>query len=293
MGVIIADDGPGRERGHTPGGAQMEGYRPSTYGEGFADVYDDWYGDVSDVAATVERVAALAGAGPVLELGAGSGRLAVPLAARGLPVWALDASPAMLERLRAKPGGDLVRTVVGDMAEVDLGAGAPRFTVVLCAFNTLFNLTDSDAQRRCLARTAALLAPGGRLVVEAFVPPPDGEDGGPDAAVVAAVEPRHIGLDEVVLTVSRLDPATRTVTGQHVQIRESGIRLRPWVLHYTSPAELDALATEAGLRLASRHAGWRDERFTPSSDVHVSTYVAAGHEPPSEPTPCGGGDGVR
>ncbi len=267
----------------------MDGYRPSTYGEGFADVYDDWYGDVSDATATVDRVAALAGAGPVLELGAGSGRLAVPLAARGLEVWALDASPAMVGRLRAKPGGDRVRTVIGDMAAADLGPDAPRFAVVLCAFNTLFNLTDTDAQRRCLARTAALLAPGGRLVVEAFVPPPGGED---DAAA-AAVEPRHIGLDEVVLTVSRLDPATRTVTGQHVQIRESGIRLRPWVLHYASPAELDALAAEAGLRLATRHAGWRDERFTPSSDVHISTYVAAGHEPASEPTPCGGGDGVR
>src|SRR5262245_86190 len=156
----------------------MEGYRPSTYGERFADVYDDWYGDVSDVAATVDRVAALAGSGPVLELGAGSGRLAVPLADRGLDVWALDASPAMLDRLRAKPGGDRVRTVVGDMAEADLGPGAPRFALVLCAFNTLFNLTDGDAQRRCLARTADLLAPGGQLVVEAFVPPPGPEDGG-------------------------------------------------------------------------------------------------------------------
>jgi SAM-dependent methyltransferase len=272
-----------------PGGAQMEGYGPSTYGEGFADVYDEWYGDVSDVAATVERVAALAGGRPVLELGAGSGRLAVALAARGLDVWALDASPAMVERLRAKPGGDRVHAVIGDMAETDLGPGAPRFGVVLCAFNTLFNLTDRDAQRRCLARVAALLAPGGQLVVEAFVPQPGGED----EAAVAAVEPRHIGLDEVVLTVSRLDPATRTVTGQHVQIRESGIRLRPWVLHYASPAELDALAADAGLALSSRHSGWRDEQFTPSSDVHVSTYVAAGHEPPSEPAPCGGGDGVR
>jgi hypothetical protein len=115
---------------------------------------------------------------------------------------------------------------------------------------------------------AGLLAPGGRLVVEAFVPPPGGER---DAAV-SAVEPRHIGLDEVVLTVSRLDPATRTITGQHVQITEGGVRLRPWVLHYADPGELDSLAAEAGLALVERHAGWRDEPFTESSGTHVSLY---------------------
>lgn len=255
----------------------MEGYRPSTYGDRFADVYDDWYHDVSDVPATVARVAALAGdpPGPVLELGAGSGRLALPLAARGLEVWALDASAAMLDRLAAKPGGDRVRAVVGDMAVLDVGAGPPGgFAVVLCAFNTLFNLTDEDAQRRCLARVAEVLAPGGRLVVEAFVPPPGGEG---DAAL-GAVEPRHIGLDEVVLTVSRLDPARRTVTGQHVQITEAGVRLRPWVLHYLAPAELDALAAGAGLTLVARHAGWRQEPFSASSEAHVSVYAGAGPE---------------
>lgn len=258
----------------------MEGYGPSTYGDRFADVYDDWYHDVSDVDATVARIAALAEprGGRVLELGAGSGRLAIPLAERGLDVWAVDASAAMIERLRAKPGGDRVHAVVDDMSELGApelsrpgaggAAGEGGFAVVLCAFNTLFNLTDTGAQRRCLARVADLLAPGGRLVVEAFVPPPGGER---DAAV-GAVEPRHIGLDEVVLTVSRLDPATRTITGQHVQITEGGVRLRPWVLHYAAPGELDAMAAETGLTLVARHAGWRDEPFTASSATHVSLY---------------------
>ena len=252
----------------------MEGYGPGTYGDRLADVYDGWYSDVTDAAATVERVAALAGdpPGPVLELGAGSGRLALPLAGRGLEVWALDASAAMIERLRAKPGGAAVHAVVGDMAALDLGAGAPdAFAVVLCAYNTLFNLTDSDAQRRCLARVADVLAPEGRLVVEAFVPPPGGEE----EAAVSAVEPRHIGLDEVVLTVSRIDPGTRTVTGQHVQIREDGIRLRPFVLHYAGPEEIDALAAEAGLVVVERHAGWRGQPYSLSSDVHVSSYARA------------------
>jgi SAM-dependent methyltransferase len=263
----------------------VDGYGPSTYGDRFADVYDDWYQGVSDVEATVARVAALAGpGGRVLELGAGSGRLAVPLAARGLEVWAVDASEAMLDRLRARSGGDRVHAVVDDMAALaapplttppltGAGTGASPdagFAVVLCAFNTLFNLTDTDAQRRCLRRVRELLAPGGVLVVEAFVPPP-GDEGG---AAVGAVEPRHIGLDEVVLTVSRLDPATHTITGQHVQITEAGVRLRPWVLHFATPPELDALAAEAGLALVERHAGWHGEAFDDAADVHVSTYAA-------------------
>ena len=249
----------------------MQGYGPETYGDRFADVYDDWYGEVSDAGATVARVAGLvdrAGGGAVLELGAGSGRLALPLAEAGLDVWAVDASAAMIERLRAKPGAERVHAVVGDMAALDLD-GAPAFAVVLCAFNTFFNLADTEAQRRCLANVAARLAPAGCLVLEAFVPPPGDEE----AAAIGAVEPRHIGLDEVVLTVSRLDPAARTVTGQHVSLRETGIRLRPWVLHYAGPEQLDALAAEAGLALVDRAAGWAGEPFTAESGAHVSTYA--------------------
>ncbi|HZA79260.1 MAG TPA: class I SAM-dependent methyltransferase [Acidimicrobiales bacterium] len=246
----------------------MDGYGPSTYGERFADVYDHWYADVSDAAATVERVAALVSeaGGPVLELGGGSGRLAVPLAERGIATWAVDASLAMVRRLGEKPGGHRVHALVGDMAALPLSTGA-RFGVVLCAFNTFFNLTTIEAQRRCLAGVAERLAPdGGRFLVEAFVPPA----GGP---AVGSVEPRHIGLDELVLTVSRLDPASHSITGQHVQITEAGIRLRPWMLRYLSPEELDGLAAEAGLRLVERHAGWRAEPFSADSPAHVSTYA--------------------
>jgi SAM-dependent methyltransferase len=249
----------------------MDGYGPSTYGERFADVYDDWYGDVSDAEATVERVAALAatsGTHRVLELGGGSGRLALPLVAAGIPTWTVDASLAMLRKLRGKPGSEAIHVVVGDMAALPLSPRA-RFGVVLCAFNTLFNLTTVEAQRRCLADAAARLVPGGRLVIESFVASAD-EEG--DAGV-GAVEPRHIGLDEVVLTVSRLDPTNHTITGQHVQITEAGIRLRPWMLRYLSPEELDALAAEAGLRLVDRHGGWRAEPFTAESAMHVSTYA--------------------
>jgi SAM-dependent methyltransferase len=216
----------------------------------------------------------------VLELGVGSGRLALPLVARGIEVHGVDASAAMLERLRAKPGGDAVRTTLGDMAAVPVD-DAPPFAVVLVAFNTFFNLADERAQAGCLARVAELLAPDGVLLVEAFVPG-DALDG-PGASAERSVTPRRITADEVVLSVSHVDPAAQTITGQHVHLSEGGIRLRPWHLRYLSPPQLDALAAAAGLELAGRRAGWRDEAFTERSDVHVSTYRRS--NVPSVPSP--------
>ncbi|MGV3759025.1 MAG: class I SAM-dependent DNA methyltransferase [Actinomycetota bacterium] len=250
----------------------MEGYDASTYGERFADVYDDWYDGVTDAEACAERVAAIAaevGGGPVLELGVGSGRLALPLVARGLEVHGLDASAAMLERLRAKPGGDSIVTTLGDMAAIPL-VDPPPFAVVLVAFNTLFNVPSEEGQRRCLARVAALLAPNGRLVVEAFVPRDD-----LPASAERSITPRHLTADEVVLTVSQHDPVAQTITGQHVHLTEAGTRLRPWHLRYLTPAQLDALAADAGLALVDRAGGWRGEPFGPDSEVHVSTYRIA------------------
>jgi SAM-dependent methyltransferase len=244
----------------------VDGYEAHTYGDRFADVYDDWYAEVTDVAACTQRVAELAGSGPVLELGVGSGRLALPLAARGLEVHGIDASRAMLDRLRAKPAGDRIRLTCGDMADLEL-TDSPPFAVVLAAFNTLFNLPTADAQRRCMERVASLLAPGGLFVVEAFVPaePPAR---GPASAIV----PRHLGVDEVVLAASQHDEAAQTITGQHIHITEAGIRLRPWHLRYAPPDELDAMAAAAGLALVSRHADWQGTAFGPDASVHVSAY---------------------
>ena len=247
----------------------MDGYDARTYGDRFADVYDDWYGDVTDTAACTATVVALAqaaGGGPVLELGVGSGRLALPLVQQGLEVHGIDASAAMVEQLRAKPGGDRVQVTVGDMADLDL-AESPAFAVVLVAFNTFFNLSTEDAQRRCLCRVRDVLAPDGVFVLEAFVPDAVGGSG-----IDGALTPRHISADEVVLSVSQRDRAAQTITGQHVHVTEAGIRLRPWHLRYATPEQLDGLAAEAGLDLAWRAAGWSDEPFTDDSGVHVSAY---------------------
>lgn len=247
----------------------MEGYDASTYGDRFADVYDDWYADVTDVGACTDRLAHLvgeAGGGPVLELGIGSGRLALPLAARGLDVHGIDASAAMLDRLRAKPGADALRLTEGDMADLDL-PDAPAFALVFAAFNTFFNLGTVADQNQCLRQVAARLAPDGLFVLEAFVPVDAG-----DPSTRGAVTPRRITADEVVLTASLHDADDQTITGQHIHLTTGGIQLRPWHLRYASPAQLDTMAEAAGLALAWRHGGWDESPFGPDSGVHVSAY---------------------
>jgi SAM-dependent methyltransferase len=171
----------------------------------------------------------------------------------------------MLERLAAKPGGDRVEAVLGDMAAPPLGDR--RFAVVLVAYNTLFNLVDPADQARCLADAARRLEPGGCLLVEAFVPEP--------GRVVASVAPRTIAADRVVLSVSRSDPERQEAQGQYVEITEAGTRLRPWHIRWSSPAQLDAAAAEAGLVLADRWSDWERAPFDDDSPVHVSRYVPA------------------
>lgn len=246
----------------------MQGYGPDSYGDGFADVYDDWYGDLPGRDDTVRTVLELANGGAVLELGCGTGRLAIPLADAGATVHGLDASTSMLDRLRSKPGGDAVTVHVGDMAEVDVGDAGP-FAVVFVAFNTLFNLPSAAAQRQCFARVARRLGPGGRFAVECFVP------GDPPPTVRDAVEVHTLTSDRVVLRISRQDPDAHTLTGQHVEFTEAGgIRLRPWHLRYGSPADLDDHAAAAGLILEARWADWTRRPFDDDAPSHVSVYRA-------------------
>ncbi len=242
----------------------MEGYGRSTYGDRFADVYDRWYGNERAPAGMVALVAALAGpGGRVLELGVGTGRLAVPLAERDLRVTGVDASSAMLERLRARDRQHLVDAVEGDMVD-DLPPGP--FDCVFVAYNTLFNLESSARQAACFAAVAARLAAGGRFVVDAFVP----EDPPRSGTVVAL---RSMTADEVVLSVSDHDPAAQRAVGHLVQLVDGQpVRLRPWAVRYAPPAELDAFAADAGLTLVER---WADETrltFDPTSPRHVSVY---------------------
>jgi SAM-dependent methyltransferase len=254
--------------------APVDGYTASTYGDRFADVYDDWYSDITDADATAELVGGLAEqvADPsqrvVLELGVGTGRLALPMQARGLRVIGVDASDSMLDQLRAKPGGDGIELHAADLGAMDALDLGP-VGVALLAFNTLFNLTTEAAQLACLTRCGSWLADDGSVVVEAFVPADD------LAATGRRLEPTRITADEVVLTVSEVLADGHSVHGQHIHVRESGIRLRPWQLRVLTPTELDALCERAGLALTARWGGWHHEPFGPDTDRHVSIYRAA------------------
>lgn len=243
------------------------------YGESFADVYDEWYGADFDTDGAVECLAALAGAGAALELGVGTGRLALPLAATGRVVVGVDASPQMLDRLAANAGSVGVATVLTDMADVGeavpaagLEIPADGYTLAYCAANTFLNLHSEAAQRQCLVGAAALLASDGVLVIEAYVP------ASPDQTPRTSLDVARVTTDAVVLTCTEHDAATQVVTGQHIEIRDGSVRLRPWQIRYLTPEQLDDLAAEAGLVLHQRWADWRGTPFDDESDSHVSTY---------------------
>jgi SAM-dependent methyltransferase len=240
----------------------MTDYRPWTYGDSFADVYDDWYADVSDIRSTVDCIAQLAGSRPVLELGVGTGRLARPLAAAGIDVWGVDASPAMLARLN----GARVRAVVGDMAHLPFGPHR-RFGVAFAAYNTFLNLTTEADQATCLRDVTAMIHPGGVVAIEAFVPAGDVPDG------IGPVSTQTVTLDRVVLAVADHDGAAQVITGQHIELRDGEpARLRPWRLRYLHPDQLDDLATAAGLRREYRWADWSGTPFRDDSEAHVTIY---------------------
>ena len=244
----------------------MRGYDQQSYGDGFADVYDEWYADVTDVGATVRRMTALAGpGGRVLELGVGTGRLAVPMTAAGLRVIGVDSSRPMLDRLAERDAAGTVTVIHGDMVD-DLPAGP--FDAALVAYNTIFNILDEGGQQRCFDAVAARLGTGAAFVVEAFVP-----DADRPPTSTSDVSVRSLAADHVVLSVSVDDPAHQRAEGQFVQFTESGgVRLRPWSIRWSTPEQLDAMAARAGLVLRDRTTDMAGRPFTPDSEQHVSVY---------------------
>ncbi|MGH7704723.1 MAG: class I SAM-dependent DNA methyltransferase [Candidatus Dormibacteria bacterium] len=242
----------------------LDRYAPSTYGDRIADVYDEWYGPRMDPSLTVEFLADLAGGGRVLELGIGTGRVALPLAERGLDVSGIDASVRMVEKLRAKPGGDRVSVAIGDFSEVPADG---RFTLVYIAFTTFFALTRQEDQVRCMGRVADVLEPGGHFVLEAFVPDVARFSGGQSTTTLEA------GVDFVHLDAVRHDSVTQTIEGNQIMLREGSTSLYPVRLRYCWPAELDLMGQLAGLVLQSRFAWYDHSVFDARSTRHVSVYT--------------------
>lgn len=245
----------------------MSTYQPETYGQRIAGVYDDWY-DVVDPA-TVPVLAELARAGPggrggrVLELGIGTGRVAIPLQQAGVAVEGIDASEAMVARMREKPGGDQIPVVIGDLAEFAIEG---EFALIYVVFTTFFCLLTQEDQVRCFRNVAQHLSPQGSFVIEAFVPDPA------RLSARQGVRASNIGEDAVRLETAQIDLATQVITSQTVLLTAEGARLFPVKIRYAWPAELDLMAQLAGLELRHRWANWRKDEFTASSTGHVSVY---------------------
>jgi SAM-dependent methyltransferase len=238
-------------------------YDESTYGERIADIYDELYLSRGDTDAAVEFLAPLAKGRRALELGIGTGRIALPLATRGIRMAGIDASPAMVEKLRGKSGGAEIPIEFGNFAELRV---AGRFTLVYVVFNTFFALLTQEDQLRCFARVAKRLAPDGVFVIEAFVPNLRLFDRGQSTSIISTSDER------TVIDVSQLDIAAQRIRAQHLVIGDEGIRRFPVELRFAFPAEIDLMARLAGMRLRERWAGWDRRPFTSESGLHVSVY---------------------
>ncbi len=243
----------------------MEDFRPSTYGDRIAAMYDDWYAHL-EVDAVVDRLAEMAGRGPALELGIGTGRIALPLSERLIEVHGIDASEAMLAGLRRKPGADRINVTVGDFAEVDVDG---KYRLIYVVFNTIFALVTQEDQIRCFHNVAERLTDDGVFVFDAFVPDLGRFDRNGRVGIEAH-EP-----DAIRLEASLHDPVNQSVMSRHILLSEKGVTLYPLKIRYAWPSELDLMARLAGLQLRERWGGWHGERFSASSTMHVSVYERA------------------
>lgn len=244
----------------------MKDYDCATYGDMFADLYDDRHPSSQEELTAATLLAKLAGRGPALELGIGTGRLALALAATGLAVHGIDSSQAMIDRLHAKDGAANVTTSVGDFADV---AVAGQYGLVYVTFNTFWMLLEQDDQVRCCMNVARRLAPDGVFVVEGSMPDVNvlGKSKSAEAAGMTATS--------LALDVTVRDTVRQRIDRQHLMIDANGIRLQPLSFRYVWPSELDLMARIAGLRLRERMAGWGGEPFTSTSRTHVSIYELA------------------
>lgn len=240
----------------------MKGFGPETFGELNADDYDALH-DPGTTHEAVELIAEIAGTGKVLELAIGTGRVALPLAAKGIDISGIEASPLMVDLLRDKPGGADMPVVIGDMADVAIDG---PFDHVFLIFNTLFNLQTQEDQVRCFQNVAKRLKAGGTFLVETFVP--DMTQFNQNQAVRAM----HVDFGSVWLEAKMHDPVRQTIHHQRVRITEAGVKLVPLPMRYAWPSELDLMAQLAGLKLRERWGGWDKSNFTADSKMHVSVY---------------------
>ena len=230
------------------------------YDESVAEMFDE-----AAVVAAVDLLAQLAGGGRALELGIGTGRIALPLARRGVPVCGIELSKAMVARLRSKPGGADLGVTIGDFATATAGG---TFSVAYLVFNTIMNLTTQAAQVECFRNVAAQLEPGGSFVIEVGVPElrqlPPGE----------TIRAFHVS--ETSWGIDEYDVARQGLTSHHFELVDGTLERVSIPFRYAWPAELDLMAQLAGMTLRERWSGWQREPFTSDSRAHVSVWEKRG-----------------
>ena len=237
-----------------------DGYFPERVAASYDDSTDGTFDPVV-VDTVAGLLAGLAAGGRALELGIGTGRIALPLARRGVPVHGIDLSRAMVARLRATPGGDAIGVTIGDFATTRVEG---TFSLTYLVFNTIMNLTTQEAQVACFRNAAAHLQPGGCFVIEVMVPELRKLPGGQNA-VPFQVTPGRWAFD-------LYDTATQAMSSNYVEVSGGRGEYRSIPFRYVWPAELDLMAQLAGMRLRERWAGWTREPFTSDSGQHVSVW---------------------
>jgi SAM-dependent methyltransferase len=237
-------------------------YGPATYGDAIAEFYDTMFGHLPDTDDAVRCIASLARRGRVLELGVGTGRVALPLQQMGLEVWGVEASPAMATQLRAKPGSEHIHLVVGDFMEMPVEGS---FTVIYAVYSTFFGLLSQNDQVRCFRNIASHLDPRGVFLLQAFFPAVWPGTAGNRLEVGRLIG--HLRLDAI-----QHDPVSQTIVGSHILVADGAVNSFPVRIRYAWPTELDMMARLAGMELRHRWGGWHAEPFTMTCPEHISIY---------------------
>jgi len=242
--------------------APLKDYGPRTFGELNAEDYDALH-DPGTTDSAVDLLTDLARGQRTLELAIGTGRIALPMVGRGCKIEGIEASPEMIAKLREKSGGAEIPVTMGDMSEI---TAEGRFGFIFLIFNTLFNLTNQEAQLRCFRNAADMLEPGGAFLVEAFVP---------DITQFRdhrSMKPKHLDGHSLTLEAAIHDPVAQLVEYQYLRFTSQGVRMTPLPMRYAWPSEIDLMARLAGLEPESRWGGWDRCPFTAESRMHVSVY---------------------
>jgi hypothetical protein len=244
----------------------MTNHSPSAYGDAFADVYDRWYANITDGTATASFMASRALPElPVLELGVGTGRLVGPMVKAGLKVVGVDASAAMLDVCRrAYPNTQLIQADLASFVPAQPVGGA------LCAFNTLFNLTDHSEQQQLFSAVGNALGDGAPLVIEAIT------GFGLDQAPAQSAGFSEVDPERTVISATVVDSAAQIISGQHLEfLPDNSVKKRSWLLRWSTTEQMDQMAEKAGLKLTERYADWDQTPSGTDNEKHISVYQRA------------------